>query len=189
MGVSKMKKYTILIDLDDTMIDLLGCWVPEINKRYGTNVNPEKINDWNISQFFPTLSREQVFEPLFENDFWNNMKPKTGAIKYIKALKDDGHKVYICTNSNYKTIKNKMDAVLFKFFDYISWNDVIVTTHKQIISADFLIDDGVHNLVGGKYKGILMDAPHNRSFDEKEHNIVRFKSWKEIYGFINDMAG
>jgi 5'(3')-deoxyribonucleotidase len=171
--------FTILVDMDDTMIDLLGCWVPEINKRYGTTVNQDEIYDWNISQFFP----------IFENDFWNRMKPKSGAIKYIKALKNDGHKVYVCTNSNYKTIKNKMDAVLFKFFDYISWNDVIVTTHKQIINADYLIDDGVHNLVGGKYKGILMDAPHNRNFNEKDHNIIRFESWKEIYDFISDMAG
>ena len=30
-----------------------------------------------------------------------------------------------------------------------------------------MIDDGIHNLIGGEYKKILFDAPYNRSFDDK----------------------
>lgn len=94
--------------------------------------------------------------------------------------------MYVCTNTNYKTLKDKMDKVLFKYFDFLSWNDVIVTTNKQMVDADFLIDDGVHNLLGGKYKGILMDAPHNRKFNEREYNIFRAKNWQEVYAYIKE---
>lgn len=34
-----MKKLTILIDMDDTLEDLLGAWVSYLNTQYGTNVH------------------------------------------------------------------------------------------------------------------------------------------------------
>lgn len=180
------KNIKILIDMDDTLEDLLESWVAELNKMYGTNVNHEDIDDWDIGLFFPTLTRFQIFEPLFTCDFWDSVKPKEDAVKYVKKLKDDGFQVYVCTNTNYKTLKDKMDKVLFKYFDFLSWNDVIVTTNKQMVDADFLIDDGVHNMLGGKYKGILMDAPHNRKFNEREYNIFRAKNWQEVYAYIKE---
>lgn len=183
-----MRKYTILVDFDDTLTDLLKSWITRINVSHGTKVNPEDVTDWNIDLFFPTLTRRQVFEPIFDDDFWDEVKPKANAVKYLKQLIDDGHQVYICTNTNYKTLKSKMDKVLFRYFDYLTWNNVIITRDKQMINADILIDDGVHNLVGGNYKGILMEAPHNKKFNEKEHDIIRVKTWDEIYDLINTMA-
>lgn len=188
MNTNKLTKPTVLVDLDDTMIDLLGKWIMAINEKYGTAVEPESVVDWDITKFFPTLTRYQVFEPIFAEDFWKDIRPKEGAVKYLRLLKNDGFEIYICTNTNYKTLKDKMDNVLFKYFDYLSWNDVIVTTNKQMVNADFLIDDGIHNLIGGAYKGILMDAPHNRNFDASKHNITRVKNWEEIYAFLKNVT-
>lgn len=183
-----MRKYTILVDFDDTLTDLLSSWISKVNELYSTRVIPKNVTDWNIELFFPTLTRRQVFEPIFDDNFWNEVRPKPDASKYLKKLIDDGHQVYICTNTNYKTLKSKMDKVLFRYFDYLTWNDVIITRNKQMINADILIDDGIHNLVGGRYKGILVDAPHNRNFNEKEHDIIRVKTWEEIYEIINNLA-
>lgn len=36
--------------------------------------------------------------------------------------------------------------------------------------------------------GILMDAPHNRKFNEREHGIIRVKTWCEIYALIKNMT-
>ena len=178
----------ILIDMDDTIEDLLGSWVAALNKEHNTSVCVDDIDDWNIHQFFPELTRYQVFEPLFCGEFWDTVKPKKDAVYYVRKLKEDGFQIFICTNTNYKTLKEKMECVLFKHFDFLSWNDVIVTTNKQIIDADILVDDAVHNLIGGKYKGILFDAPHNRKFNEKEHGIIRANNWKDVYKIINDFV-
>lgn len=185
-SIKNSKDIKILIDMDDTIEDLLGSWVASINTRYGTSVSPEEIVDWEIEKFFPSLTRFQVFEPIFTEDFWDTVKPKKDAVKYVKMLRDEGYQVYICTNTNYKTLKSKMDKALFRYFDYLTWNDVIVAKNKQMIDADFLVDDAVHNLIGGKYKGILMDAPHNRDFNEKKHDIIRAKTWEEIYNIIKE---
>jgi 5'(3')-deoxyribonucleotidase len=182
-----MKKHAetiVLIDLDDTLTDLLGTWVANLNKRYNLSVRREEIRNWDICQFFPTLTHSQVFEPLFTPDFWDSIKPKNDAVKYVKKLKDEGYRIFVCTNSNYETLKEKMDKVLFKYFDFLSWRDVIITCNKQIINADILIDDCVYNLIGGKYKKILMTAPHNIEYDAEKNDIVRVNSWKEIYDEI-----
>lgn len=179
-------QYTILVDMDDTIENLLDNWIHWLNVKHGTSVKPDEVIDWEIDRFFPTLTRHEVFEPIFTEDFWDTVTPKEDAIYYVKRLIDDGYKVYICTNTNYKTMKPKMDKVLFKYFDYLTWNNVIVTGNKQMVKADFLVDDGVHNLVGGSYKGILMDAPHNWYFDEEEYGITRVKNWKEVYNLIKE---
>ena len=59
-----MKKLTILIDMDDTLEDLLGAWVSYLNTQYGTNVHKEDIRQWDISVAFPSLSKTQVYEPI-----------------------------------------------------------------------------------------------------------------------------
>ena len=182
------KDYVVLVDMDDTIVDLLSRWVSFLNETHGLSVNPEEITDWNISLFFPTLTKEQVFAPLFIDGFWSAVQPKEDAVKYLKMLKDEGYRVIICTNTHYTTLREKMEKVLFHHFDFLSWNDVVIAYHKQLLDADFLVDDGVHNLIGGKYKGILMDAPHNRKFNEREHGIIRVKTWREIYALIKSMT-
>lgn len=186
--MKEKKDIKILIDMDDTIEYLLDSWIDTLNRRYGTNVSPEDITEWDVSKFFPTLTSDQIFEPLITGDFWSTVKPREDAIHYVKQLKDDGYQVYICTNSNYKSLKEKMEHLLFRHFNYLSWRDVIIITHKQLIDADILVDDGVHNLIGGKYKGILMDTPHNRQFDERAHGIMRAKNWSEVYSLIKEIT-
>lgn len=186
--MKKANDYIVLVDMDDTLVNLLDAWIDALNKKYNIEVNSNEIIDWDISKFFPSLTKHQVFEPLFDSEFWDTVKPKEGAVQYLKQLKDDGYKIYICTSTNYKIIKDKMNKVLFKYFDFLSWSDVIVTYNKQLVNADFLVDDGIHNLIGGKYKGILMDAPHNRNFNECEFGITRVKTWEEIYTLIKSLT-
>lgn len=111
------------------------------------------------------------------------MEPKEGAVEYVKKLIDDGHKVYICTSTYYKTIVAKLENCLFRHFPYLSWKDVIICHNKQLMNCDYLVDDGAHNIVG-TYKGLLMDAPHNKSFNEYDNNVTRVYNWQEIYEII-----
>ena len=48
-----------------------------------------------------------------------------------------------------------------------------------MIRGDVLIDDGLHNLIGGDYRKILFDSPHNRSFDAEGNGMIRVHNWDE----------
>lgn len=183
-----MEKLTLLVDMDDTIEDLLGAWLTYLNQKHGTNVGKDDITQWDISAAFPSLSKQQVYEPILLNDFWKTVKPKDGAYDALEKMLADGHSIYIVTASNHETLHTKMECVLFRYFPFLSWNNVIVTSNKQMIKGDILIDDGVHNLIGGEYVGILMDAPHNKNFPNDEFGITRVYNWEDAYGVVTKMS-
>lgn len=181
------RKLTILIDMDDTIENLIVCWIKKLNERYGTTVQYSDVICWDMAKIFPTLTKDQIFEPLFDETFWDEVQPIEGSVEYIQKLIDDGHSVYIVTNSHYNTLKPKMEKVLLRYFPFISWRNVIIASNKQMIMGDILIDDAIHNLTGGEYIKFLMDAPHNHSFNAEENGMTRVHSWKEIYDLINNI--
>lgn len=187
-GNKQPSDYTILVDIDDVIEDLCGAWVKWLNQKYGTNVKPEEVTDWDVSKFFPTLKREQVFDPLHIEYFWYTIEPKPGAAEYLKKLIDEGYNVYLCTCTDYRNVRPKYEAIISRYFPFIGWNKVIVAHDKQMIRADFLVDDGIHNLEGGDYVKILMTAPHNRGYNASENGMYRVEGWEEIYKIIKRMS-
>lgn len=184
-----MKKLRICIDMDDTIEYLLPAWLRWLNNRYNLNVKIEDITNWDMTLFFPDLTMEQICEPLNIPEFWDMVNPMSDAIEYIPKLINDGHEVYICTSTSYKIAKEKFDRCLFKHFPFIDKHNVIVTYNKQMIDCDILIDDAVHNIVGGKYIGILLWMPHNKYLNVDEfENIHRCFDWKEIYNLISTIC-
>lgn len=81
-----------------------------------------------------------------------------------------------------------MERVLFKYFPFLTWNDVIITSHKQLVNGDVLIDDGTHNLEGGNYFKILMTAQHNKKYDAEANGMLRVETWAEVYSAITLLA-
>ena len=143
------KKFTICIDMDDTITTLVTAWIRWLNKTHGYNIDPDDVKQWDIPPLFPTLTPYEVFEPMWIPEFWDTVQPKNDSVYWVKQLIDDGHNVYIC--------------------------------NKQMIRCDYLVDDGAHNIVG-PYKGLLMDMPHNRSFQHE--GITRVHNFKEVYKII-----
>ena len=183
-----MKSLTILVDMDDTIENLLDSWLHMLNVEYGCHVTPDAVTEWNIWESYPELTQYQVYAPLFREELWKDVKPKWDAVEYLKTLKDDGHEIYITTSSNFRTIYSKIRSILYRYFPYIDDDHVIVAAKKQMIRGDVMVDDGPHNLEGGDYIRILMNAPHNRSYNAEEHGMIRAFSWREIYGIISEIA-
>ncbi len=181
------RSLTILVDVDNVLEDLHTPWVAAVNKKYGTNVKPEDITHWNIEDFFDGLSRTQVFSPLHTRELWESLEPLKDSQKYLKQLKDDGHKVYLLTSAHPDTIPLKIKFVQ-KYFPFISFKEIIIASKKQMVKGDVLIDDAPHNLEGGEYMGILVDSSHNKSYDESKYGFIRVKNWVEIYEAVCDIA-
>ena len=181
------KSLTILVDMDDTIENLLEAWVDYLNFKNGVDVSPEDINEWDITRAYPMLSEEQIFEPLYDHDFWYTVTPKEGAADVLQQLINDGHRVLIVTSSYLESLRSKMMSVLFNYFPFLCWDDVIVTAHKQLIKGDVMIDDGAHNLEGGDYAKLLMDAPHNKYYDAEANGMMRVHNWEEIYKVIEGL--
>ena len=176
---------TILIDMDDVLCSFMKALCECLDKIYHTNVFIDDVRDWRLTKAFPSLTEEEIFAPTHTEDFWNTVQPKDEAVKYTKMLIDEGYNVYICTASNYNTIKPKFDLVIKRYFPFITWDKMIITSHKSMVKGDILVDDGVHNLRGTNFKKILVSAPHNLSYDAEADGMVRTENWEEIYKAIH----
>lgn len=183
-----MQRLTILVDMDDTLENLCETWVEFLNETHGTTVHKDDIHDWDMSKAFPTIENQQVYDPLFNENMWKRVTPLPGAVEYLKRLIDDGHKVVIVTASHQNTVAMKLNNVLFRYFPYLTTSDVIITSQKQLVRGDVLVDDAPHNHIGGQYLKILMDSPHNREFDAQRFGMVRVYSWLEVYDTIRQFA-
>lgn len=184
-----MKSLRILVDMDDTIENLLDAWLAVLNRKYKTYCKKEDIKDWNVGRYFPGIEKEEIFAPLLTDDFWNTVTPKPDAQAVLGDLHFKGHEIYIVTASAYQSIRSKMENCLFKYFPFIDWNHVIITSNKQMIKGDIIIDDNPLNLIDGGKISLLMDMPHNRWFDNEMYGITRVASWYEIQEIINKISG
>lgn len=178
---------TILVDMDDTIEQLLKAWVSRANEKYGRNVTLEEITDWNVAVPYRGITREEIYGVIYEPGFWSSVEPMPGAAEALKHFMDEGHDVFIVTATEIEHVEEKMKGLLFRYFPFISWNQVIITNRKQMIRGDVLIDDGIHNLEGGEYRKILFTAPHNRAYDAEANGMTRVHSWEEIISIIDAM--
>lgn len=177
----------ILVDMDDTIENLTEAWINYANKRFGTAVNAADVTTWDPSEAFTTVSHEEMYALLLEDELYETVEPFEGAAHYLQKLISDGHEIFIVTNSPYQVMKAKMEKVLFRHFPFIDWKHVIITGNKPLIKGDVLIDDGVHNLLGGDYAKLLFTAPHNRSFDAEGNGMVRVNCWREAYKAVTEL--
>lgn len=175
-----MKQLNILVDMDEVLVDLLPTWIGCLNLQFGTNVDYRDISSWDICQYFPGSTEEQTWEVLGSESFWRLIEPKEGAVDYLQILLAQGHRVFVVTASHYDTVAAKIRGALIRHFPFIHWENIIITAHKQMIRGDVLVDDGIHNLIGGDYAKILMDMPHNQGIDAERYGVVRAKNWVDV---------
>lgn len=174
---------TILVDFDDTLIDLLKPWCEALNKKAHTKVKPEDINGWDISLYFPTLTTKEIFAPLYRPSIWKKVQMKRNADKVLKKLIDDGHDVYIVTATHYNNIKLKYEYVVKKYFPFIDWDHFIVTSNKSMIKGDILIDDGLHNLTND-HINILFSSYNNKDYLD---GAIVAQGWYEVYAILLEL--
>ena len=178
---------TILVDMDDTMEQLLEALVARANQRFGRHADVDEVTDWSIVCAFPGLEKRQILDLMHEEDFWEDVKPVPGAAEALKHFMDEGHEVYVVTATEFEHVYEKMRKVLFRYFPFLSPRQVIIACRKQMIRGDVLIDDGIHNLEGGAYRKILFTRPYNREYDAAANGMTRVHSWDEIVSIIDEM--
>lgn len=186
MKKKRNEDITILVDIDDTIEDLVGAWCTWLNDKHGTTTKPEDITDWDIKRFFRKLTTVQIFAPLLEEEFWETVKPREDARQYLRYLYDQKYNIYLCTSTTYQNVKMKHEKIVQRYFPFINWRHVIITYRKTMLKADYLIDDGIHNLEGGSYTKILMSAHHNESYDAEANGMFRVSNWSEVVDIIEN---
>lgn len=180
-----MKK-KIAIDVDGVVADLFDKWVGVYNERWNDNIKPEDVKGWFLDEYVKPECGKQVFDILHEPGFFSDLKPIDGAQEAVYLL-SRYYKVYFVTSATSipNSVKDKLNW-LRRHFPFISHRNIVLCGSKEIINADFMVDDGVHNLesfyeANPNGKGLLFDAPYNRGYED----ATRITDWKHALDFFN----
>lgn len=178
----------ILIDLDDTVWDLHTPWIEWLNHRHGQNVSVDDIVDWDLKLLYPTLSDEQLYEPLLIKQFWKNrVKVFPEAVHVIYDLYKEHNDIYFITATHYANVEVKAQMVKY-YFPFIPIENLIICYDKNMIKGDIIIDDNFDN-IKDRNLAILYTSYHNRFIDTSNlSNVFRMDDWYNIYNFINSKS-
>lgn len=180
----------IAIDLDDTMTHMVEKLVRVYNeevKAAGFNdvLKLEDIKSWNIGDYVIPEFADKVND-YFKRDGWfADVMPRQDAIEVLQQLRQD-NEVFVVTAYHPNACKDKYNMVT-KHFPFIDGRNIIFCNHKYLIDADYIVDDGMHNLVNFKGQPIVFDKPWNRGCDKTNdgRQIPRVFNWYEVVRTIS----
>lgn len=175
----------LIVDLDDTLGDLLTPWINRYNAIWEDNLKIKDIPDWDITKFVKTTCGNVIFEllkPIHDTSLWDNMLPMDGAVEYLEDL-SGFMEIFVVSSvtGNYDICKYK-HKWLEKNFPFLDTKKFYFVSDKSGVSGDYMVDDYYKNMLSFNGKRILFDRPHN-------HKIIdgydkRALNWKEVYDII-----
>lgn len=182
----KNNKFKILFDMDDVLADFIGYIVPILNERFNKSYKVEDITNWSLKEYYG----EGLKDILEEDNLFVNLKPKNDVIKeFPKIYRNDKYDVWIATSCT--SPKGYIEKIIWlqKIFPDFPISRVLPCSEKDVIWADALVDDGLHNLLSYELIGepIVYDMAHNRYFEDgKPVTYRRVKSIKEIRKYLEE---
>lgn len=177
-----MQKPILLVDCDDTIENFCEVWLNNLNGIYNTSYTVDDVADWDISNLFPVKSKDELLSIIDDAEFWELIKPLPKAQSSLLML-NMLYDVYIVSSGSYSSMCHKFNEVLKKYFWFIPEDRIICCHDKWLLTADYLIDDNVNNVmighVGHKYKGVIFTTPHNKYFNNEAFGIDRVDNWED----------
>lgn len=151
---------TILCDLDGVVADFFKPLLNDYNRKTGSSFKTDDIADWHFSNFpRPDLIQDIIDKP----GLFARLSLLPGAKDGLRELLDIGHDVYIVSAGSREALSEKSywcrrNLPFMK--DRVIFTDG--KTPKSLVRGDVLIDDGPHNLIGAKERGLTTVAAWHR---------------------------
>lgn len=175
----KNRKPIILLDQDEVLADYITEILSRYNETYNTNFTNEDIVHWKIAE----ILGEEVNDIMFEPEIFSKLNPVAGAIEGVKGLIESNlFNVYIVSAAHPKVCLNKYQWVK-EHMPFFSTDNIMFTSHKELVQGDVLVDDGLHNIE--KFKNgepIIFDQAHNRNIS----SYHRVYDWLDLTKYLLD---
>jgi len=132
-----------------------------------------------------------------ESAYMRYLEPMDGAVEYVTKLAEEGYKFSVVSSQTTNKVANRarednlkeVFGDVFKEFEFLETGQGKYFALQKFDMGTIWIDDKPDNVESGKVLGlapILLDLPHNRSYNNKQMNIQRANSWKDIYDIIKE---
>jgi 5'(3')-deoxyribonucleotidase/uncharacterized protein with PQ loop repeat len=174
------RRLRIAVDMDEVIADALTRHLSLYNGATGENLTPELIREVGLEAAVPPKHRA-VFEALpHEDGFFDNLEVIPNSQRSLQMLSSE-FDIFITTAA--MEVPRSFDAKfrwLREHFPFIPTSNIVFCGDKEIIDADYLIDDRSRHFARFRGTGILFTAPHNA----REGARLRANDWDEVLGML-----
>lgn len=156
--IVKNKPMAVGLDFDDVLAPCMQNAVDYCNKKYHMDLTIDEITSW-----LPMGTRVDIILECFKDpEFYETQKPFEGAQAFVRKLQEICD-VFIVTAMpvNFMGIRG---GTINKYFPTIPDDHIIMTSSKNMVHLDMILDDGAHNILStpAKYP-VIMRRPWNRN--------------------------
>lgn len=173
----------LAVDIDNTIWDLVSPWIKCYNYRYDDDVQYSDIVKYDFFDITTKATREELFNIISSGEFWAFIKPYEYSREYLEKLNNE-FELYIVTSTSYKTSRKKFEK-FFELFPFIREDQLIITSHKDILNIDIIVDDYINHLSNDGHIRFLIDQPYNK--DVNDDSIIRVANLKEVYYYLQNI--
>ena len=176
VDIQRASRLRVAVDMDEVIADALTRHLNLYNRATGENCTPELIRQVGLEAAIPPKYRA-VFERLpHEDGFFENLGVIANSQRALQILSSE-FEVFITSAA--MEVPRSFDAKfrwLREHFPFIPTSNIVFCGDKEIIDADYLIDDRSRHFARFRGTGILFTAPHNAREDAR----LRADNWEEV---------
>ena len=169
----------IAIDMDEVLANTNARFIEWYKRDTGVNVTEAQLFEKG-QKIYHYVDQPDLRNQLHIKGFFRDLPLMPDSQEIVKWLAEY-YEIFIVTSA--MEFRNSMEDKydwLQKYFPFLPWKNFVFCGRKDMIIADYLIDDHVKNLTNFTGKGILYHAPHNLGNTE----FTRVKNWQEIKAFF-----
>ena len=174
------RRLRVAVDMDEVIADALSRHLTLYNRATGESLTPEVIRQIGLGAAIPAKHRA-IFESLPHKDgFFDDLAVIPNSQNAVQLLSSE-FDVFITSAA--MEVPRSFDAKfrwLREHFPFIPTSNIVFCGDKEIIDADYLIDDRSRHFAGFRGIGILFTAPHNA----REHAPLRANNWDEVLAIL-----
>lgn len=169
----------VIIDTDE----VIRKFVAQVTKIYNTEfpsnpTNTDSLSAWSLSEYFPLIKDIQnYFDITHPKEIYENAEIYEGTQDFLLKLKELGYFVVLASA---QIPDNHQYTINWYKKHNLVYDAICFTQDKSIFHADFLLDDGVHNLQAFSSG---MSVAMNRGWNKHWHG-ARVSSFNEFIDFL-----
>ena len=174
------RRVRVAVDMDEVIADALTRHLSLYNRVTGENLTPNLIREVGLTSAIPPKYRA-IFEALpHQHGFFEDLAVIPNSQRALQILSSQ-FDVFITSAA--MEVPDSFDAKfrwLREHFPFIPTSNIVFCGDKEIVDADYLIDDRSRHFARFRGTGILFTAPHNA----RESAKLRADNWGEVLAIL-----
>lgn len=175
------------VDVDGVVADLHSEWIGRYNHDYYDNVRVSDIDTWDMRDHVKPEAKATILKYLQVPGLYDTVQPIHGALEGVFLLRQMGYKVVFVSACPINGMDMKVNWLVRHGFmpaDDMMQTGFIAACDKNMIRADYLLDDNLATCINFHGRAIIFDQPWNQP---PKGRCLRLRGWEFISLLIDKL--